>query len=62
MLDEQDAAWLALTALPDQGWRDGLDELTADLKARQSATMAPALERSDLEEEVRLLDGRSRCR
>jgi hypothetical protein len=52
VLDEQQAAWLALTALPDQRWREGLDGLTADLRARQSAPMPSALERSDCEEEV----------
>jgi signal transduction histidine kinase len=52
VLDEQDVAWLALTALPDQRWRDGLDGLIADLKARQSAPMPSGMERSDREESV----------
>ncbi len=52
VLDEQDTAWLALTTLSDQRWREGLEALTADLKARQSVPVPPPLERSDREEEI----------
>jgi len=52
VLVDQDAAWLTLTALPDQRLREGLDGLTADLEAHRSAPVPSALERSDREEEI----------
>jgi len=44
--------WLALAELPDQRWRDDIDDLTTDLEARQSVPMPSPLQRSDREEGV----------
>lgn len=52
VLDDHDAAWLALTALSDQGWREDVNRLTAELKDLHPTPALSPLERSDLEEEV----------
>ncbi len=52
VLDDHDAAWLALTGLPDQEWREDLDRLSTDLQGLASAPALSPLERSDREEEL----------